>query len=124
MPRAAQPDNACFNTIISSARVVNENCIGTLKNRWSSLYGVRTQIKAKRDFESVNNYILLCVLLHNIALQIADPWTEEDRDDFSATEGESDDEDEDDQCYVYTPPTSQNAEKKRELIKRQVLRYD
>ncbi|KAE8982445.1 hypothetical protein PF005_g23400 [Phytophthora fragariae] len=73
MPRAARVETAAFNTIVSSARFVNENCIGTLKNRWSSLYGVRTQIKEAKDFKKVNNHILLCVLLHNITLQMTNP---------------------------------------------------
>ncbi|KAF4136210.1 DDE superfamily endonuclease [Phytophthora infestans] len=120
MPRAAQSDNARFNTIVSSARVVNENCIGALKNRWASLYGARTQIKVAEDFAKVNNHILLCVLLHNVTLQMKDPWTEEDREDVSAAEGESDDED-DDGCCIDTPPASRNAENKREMIKRRVL---
>ncbi|KAF4149524.1 DDE superfamily endonuclease [Phytophthora infestans] len=119
MPRAARSDNARFNTIVSSARVVNENCIGALKNRWASLYGVRTQIKVAEDFDKVNNHIL-CVLLHNVTLQRKDPWTEEDREDFSAAEGKSDDED-DDGCCIDTPPASRNAENKREMIKRRVL---
>ncbi|OWZ21676.1 hypothetical protein PHMEG_0003736 [Phytophthora megakarya] len=57
MTRTRQSDNAAFNTIVSSARVVNENCIGTLKNRRSSLYGVRTQIKKKEDFGEVDSHI-------------------------------------------------------------------
>ncbi len=42
---ALKDDNARFNEYISSMRVVIEHTNGILKNRWSSLKGIRTQLK-------------------------------------------------------------------------------
>ncbi|KAJ0398703.1 hypothetical protein ATCC90586_003194 [Pythium insidiosum] len=80
-PASERPGNTRFNEVISSSRVVNENSIGLLKNRWMSLKGVRTQIKKKEDFRTVNNQVLTCVMLHNIGLILKDLWGDEVRDD-------------------------------------------
>ncbi|GLE05153.1 hypothetical protein PINS_up014141 [Pythium insidiosum] len=94
-PAASKPENTSFNETLSSARVVNENCIGLLKNRWMSLKGVRTQIKVASDFKVVNNQVLTCVLLHNMALVAEDTWfdevnwDDEDEDELEDTTGEA-----------------------------------
>ncbi|ETL36391.1 hypothetical protein L916_11620, partial [Phytophthora nicotianae] len=73
-PASDHPDNKVFNEVVSSARVLNENCVGLWKNRWMSLKGIRTQLKTVSEFKFVNNHIPACVLLHNIGLDRSDEW--------------------------------------------------
>ena len=68
----------CF----SSARVKIEHVNGILKGRWSSLRGIRTQIKEVKDFQIVNDHILVCSILHNLMIdfndECDDAWIEEE----------------------------------------------
>lgn len=82
--------SAFYSEVISSARVINENCIGLLKNRWMSLKEIRTHIKKKDDFLHVNNHVLACILLHNLGIALEDEWddntlNEEDDDEVRST---------------------------------------
>ncbi|OWZ02396.1 hypothetical protein PHMEG_00026053 [Phytophthora megakarya] len=114
-PEALCEDNAEFNTLLASARVVNENCIGLLKNRWAFLKGMCTQVKGKEDFVWINDQCMACVLLHNLAL------VHEDERPF------------DDTCYE-TPRSEDESTTRqegtpsgralRELIKRIMLASD
>ena len=89
MPAAARPENRIFNEIISAACVVNENCIALLKNRWSSLKGIHTQVWEESDFQVINHHILCCGLLHNIAIHLNDEW--DDDADLSDSDNDLDD---------------------------------
>jgi DDE superfamily endonuclease len=75
-PAAELPHNKIFNQLLSSTRVVIEHVNGVLKNRWASLKGIRTQIRNRKDFEKVNNHVLVCLILHNILIDINDAWEE------------------------------------------------
>ncbi|ETN11176.1 hypothetical protein PPTG_10128 [Phytophthora nicotianae INRA-310] len=109
LPAAAKDEHAFYNETISSARVINETCIGLLKNRWMSLKEIRTQIKKKADFRHVNNHILACVLLHNLGLALADEWDEDTADE------------EDDDEPRGTAEVGTAAQQKRERIKRALI---
>ncbi|ETL95420.1 hypothetical protein L917_06760 [Phytophthora nicotianae] len=109
LPEAAKDKNAFYNKTISSARVINENCIGLLKNRWMSLKEIRTQIKKKADFCHVNNHIIACVLFHNLGLALADEWDEDTADE------------EDDDEPRGTAEVGTSAQQKRERIKRALI---
>ena len=74
-PQAQIEENAEFNVIFSSARVVVEHVMGLLKSRWSFLRGIRTQFRAKQDLEDINSQIVCAVVLHNIARLRNDRWT-------------------------------------------------
>ena len=50
--------------------------MGLLKNRWSCLRGLRTQVKELNDFRTLNNWITVCFVLHNIVIQRNDTWYE------------------------------------------------
>jgi hypothetical protein len=52
-----------------------EHCNGLLKNRWSSLKGIRRVIKDKKDSEFVVKWIESCIILHNILIMdCCDYW--------------------------------------------------
>jgi hypothetical protein len=71
---ASSRENVEFNQVFSGARVIIEHVMGLLKGRWSSLRGIRIQIKTKADFVRVNRWILCCLILHNIVLFCNDQW--------------------------------------------------
>jgi len=77
-----------FNTCVAHARVVNEHTIGVLKNRWSSLKELRTQLNGDENLDSILRWITACITLHNLMIDFADEWSDSDR---SSSEDESDD---------------------------------
>ena len=83
-PFAEIAENKVFNEYFSSSRVKIEhvNCI--LKGRWSSLRGIRTQIKEVKDFKIVNDHILVCLILHKLMIDFKDEcdddWIEEEEE--------------------------------------------
>jgi hypothetical protein len=76
-PQAQLPINSEFNELFSSARVKIEHVNGILKGRFSSLKGLRIQVKKAKHFEDVNRWIVVCIILHNLLLSFEDAWTEE-----------------------------------------------
>ena len=86
-PAAQLPINQVFNELFSSARCRIEHVNGVLKNRFGSLRGLRLAIRTHADFQRVNLWIVVCLLLHNLLTEYEDPWEEED---------ETDDEEDDD----------------------------
>ena len=52
-----------FNRHHSGVRVLVENCIGLLKNRFQSLKGLRLRVSSKQDLIRVNAWILVCPFL-------------------------------------------------------------
>uniref|UniRef100_M4B2B0 DDE Tnp4 domain-containing protein n=1 Tax=Hyaloperonospora arabidopsidis (strain Emoy2) TaxID=559515 RepID=M4B2B0_HYAAE len=87
---ARQEANIRFNMCVSHTRVVNENCIGTLKTRILSLREIRTQIKGEivtQDMERLCDWVIDCAVLHNLLLIRDDCW---DACDDEVDEGELD----------------------------------
>jgi hypothetical protein len=80
-PAANIPANKRFNDLFSSARVTIEHVNGILKGRFSSLRGIRTQIKVKEDLLSFCNHIVVCIILYNMTQLLDDLWVEEDIED-------------------------------------------
>jgi hypothetical protein len=76
-PYASLVHNKVFNKLFSSGREVIEHVNGILKNRFSSLRELRTQIKAKEDFKRVNEWISVCLISHNILLSFSDEWADD-----------------------------------------------
>jgi hypothetical protein len=76
-PAASIPRNARFNYLFAKARVVNEHTIGILKNRWASLKGLPHQIQKTAELKSVSNWILACVVLHNMLMSFGDEWRDD-----------------------------------------------
>ncbi len=61
--------------------------MGLLKNRWSSLRGLRLQFRNKDDLKSINNWIRFfivdsqnrcCLILHNVMKFVNDVWEDEE----------------------------------------------
>jgi hypothetical protein len=88
-PAASIPHNKIFNELFSSARVVIEHVNGILKGRWSSLRGLRTQIREKKDFKMINEWILVCLILHNLMIRFQDDWQPEADDDDNNDDDEN-----------------------------------
>ena len=73
-PAAQLPINQMFNELFSSARCRIEHVNGVLKNRFGSLKGLRLAIRTHADFQRVNLWIIVCLLLHNLLIEYNDPW--------------------------------------------------
>lgn len=88
---AQLPDNIKFNEHISKMRVVIEHVNGILKNRWSSLKGIRTQLKNKEELVIICDHIKACCVLHNVLLSFLDDWAVEEElsEDDSTTHNAS-----------------------------------
>ena len=65
-PSASLPHNKVFNELFSSCRCIIEHVNGILKNRFSSLKGIRIQVKKKEDFKKLNDHIIITIILHNM----------------------------------------------------------
>ena len=74
-------ENTVFNELFSSARIVIEHVNGLLKGRFCSLRGLRIQVKTANDFRRINEWICVCLVLHNILLRLRDSWNEENHED-------------------------------------------
>jgi hypothetical protein len=74
------PGNALFNAHISRVRIRSENAIGYLKGRFQSLKSLRILIKNKRDHQLATYWILACVVIHNIALDVEAEQRAEDEE--------------------------------------------
>ena len=77
-----------FNSKVSSARIIVEHVMGILKGRWGSLRGLRLKIKDREDTKKANNWIICCLILHNIVSGFNDEWVDEfvDESDMSEVE--------------------------------------
>jgi len=81
-PQASIPVNQVFNTLFSSARVKIEHVNGILKSRFSSLKGLSTQIRERKDFKLANEWILVCLILHNMLIAVSDvEWENEEEEE-------------------------------------------
>jgi hypothetical protein len=73
-PEASLPYNMLFNELFSSARVIIEHTNGLLKSRWKSLTNMRVQIREKADLKYACQWVLCCLILHNMTIVIGDKW--------------------------------------------------
>jgi hypothetical protein len=71
-PMAIIPHNQLFNTLFSSARVHIEHLNGLLKGRFCSLKGLRTQVKKVKDYDKINKWIVVCLILYNMMIDFRD----------------------------------------------------
>ena len=82
--RSETEDNSDFNLVVAHLRVVNEHCIGILKSRFSSLKGLRTQIRStNEDTAAISDWMTACIVLHNLLCELNDPWDPEDEEELS-----------------------------------------
>jgi hypothetical protein len=70
--------------------VIIEHVNGMVKGRFASLKSLPTQIKKVEDFEKCNQWILVCLILHNLLIEFnEDEWiyeeeTQEAVEDYEA----------------------------------------
>ena len=62
--------------------------MGILKSRWSSLRGIRTQIKVPEDLAHVNQMCTGVFILHNMLASLNDGWAIDDDTDLIAANAE------------------------------------
>jgi hypothetical protein len=119
-PAASIPENEVFNQLFSTARVTIEHVNGILKYRFSSLRGIRIQIKTENDFADVNKWIIVCLIIHNMLISFNDDWIiDDDSDDNS-------DDDLDDDIIVHEPFNQNIAPERhalREIVKESLLNW-
>jgi len=72
---------------LSSPRQAIEHVNGLVKGRFQSLKGVRIEIKKKEDFKTFIDWILACLVLHNMFQRYNDSWDEEDNEDHEVADG-------------------------------------
>ena len=68
------PDIKKFKTYLAKSRVWNEHAIGILKGRWSSLREMRNQLRSPKKLNSFIDWVIVCVILHNMLAKIGDEW--------------------------------------------------
>jgi len=61
---------------------------GILKGRFQSLKSLRLLIRNVDDFKAVNEWILVCCIIHNIMNVFNDEWDKEEDEDNSPIEEE------------------------------------
>jgi len=75
-PAALQRPNKSFNYYLSKIRIDIEHAFGILKGRWKSLCGLRLSIMNNAQYQYAVEWIVACVVLHNILLEIGDDWNQ------------------------------------------------
>ncbi|KIO27437.1 hypothetical protein M407DRAFT_38880, partial [Tulasnella calospora MUT 4182] len=69
-PAADDPLNRQFDTAVSRIRIRSEHCMGAIKGRFQSLRGLRIRINRKRNHVDACNWIRMCLILHNLVIDI------------------------------------------------------
>ncbi|MBW0574415.1 hypothetical protein O181_114130 [Austropuccinia psidii MF-1] len=67
-------DQSKFNYCLAQSWVCIEHAIGMLKGCWSSLQKMQFQIKGPEDINFFLNWVMTCVILHNLLAKIGDQW--------------------------------------------------
>ena len=75
-----------YNRILSSARVIVENCNGVLKARWRLLLKM-----LECEVGNISDYITAACVLHNICQESKEPYDEQEAERIQITEAENTD---------------------------------
>lgn len=68
-------NNKKFNSKLSRIRVDIKHVFDMLKKRWQNFVDLRLQIKDKRQYKYVVQWIIVCLILHNVLLK-TNSWNE------------------------------------------------
>jgi hypothetical protein len=68
--------NKRFNKKLSRVRINIEHIFEMLKERWQSLTRLRLIIRNKKQYRFAMQWIIVCVILHNILIKNSDVWNE------------------------------------------------
>ena len=71
-----------FNYHLAQSQVWIEHAIGVLKGRWASLREMQNQLQNPKDMKFLINWIITCVILHNLLADIKDEWDKIFEDDI------------------------------------------
>lgn len=109
-PAASTSENEKFNFYHSRTRIAAEHTIGILKGRFKSLKSLRINIGNKKDHAWAVYWIRACCVLHNLLQndEYDESWLEPDEDEPLGR--------------FVVPESSERGQKKREALKRIVLR--
>ena len=79
-----------YNDGLKKGRLLIERVNAMLKNRFTWLKGIRSQVRCKEDFEKVNHSIESLIVLHNFMMSVSvnDVWTDVRRPECDAWESE------------------------------------
>lgn len=80
-PAASLDHNRLYNVLLSSPRQGIEHVNGLVKGRFQSLKGIRIEIKKKKDFKKFCEWIVACLVLHNMFMRYNDSWEEEEHEE-------------------------------------------
>lgn len=75
-PYTFRPKNQKFNKWLSSIQIDIKHMFGMLKGRWKSLIGLRLFLTNHSQYEYTSKWIIGCIVLHNILLDLKDIWAE------------------------------------------------
>jgi len=100
--------------MFSSARVIIEHVNGMLKARFASLKGIRIQVRVVEDFQRINDWITVCLIIHNLLIDFReDDWDED-------IENEDDDNEEAINSNIVDQPAGMNL---RIKVQTELLRW-
>ena len=77
-PYTLRRNNQKFNRRLSSIRIDIEHAFGMLKGRWKSLTGLRLIFTNHQQYEYACMWIIACMVLHNILLDLNDTWDQKE----------------------------------------------
>lgn len=67
-------ENVLFNTMFSKFRIRVEHVMGLLKNRWTSLRGLRCSLSSVDMLQPAIEWIVSVMILHNVMINCNDDW--------------------------------------------------
>ena len=67
-------ENTRYNYHVSAVHICSEHCIGFLKGRWSSLWGLQSRINDEKGLQLASLWITACIHLHTFAMDHEDAW--------------------------------------------------
>ena len=69
-----QSTNQNFNKKCFFVRIDIEHAFEMLKRRWQSLIALRLRIRNQQQYKYAVQWIIACIILHNILLKLFDKW--------------------------------------------------
>ena len=70
------PEKTSFNYHLAQSRVRIEHAIGILKGRFASLREIHSPIRNEKEMKQTNNWITVCLILHNLLANLKDQWND------------------------------------------------
>ncbi len=67
-----------FNRRLSRVRIDIEHAFDMLKDKWKSLIKLRLRIRDRKNYIFAIRWIIACLILHNILLNIQNNWDEDE----------------------------------------------